>query len=74
MPGPQLIEEEWKQCLQAIEESCSDYIVASGSLASGVPEDIFAKISKIAKKGNRKLIVDSSGEALRLAIEEGVYL
>ena len=74
MPGPQLFEDEWQRCLQAIEESRSDYIVASGSLAPGVPEDIFARISKIAKKGNRKLTVDSSGEALRLAIEEGVYL
>jgi 6-phosphofructokinase 2 len=74
MPGPQLFEDEWKQCLKAIEESRSDYIVASGSLAPGVPEDIFARISKIAKKENRKLIVDSSGEALRLAIAEGVYL
>jgi len=74
MPGPQLFEDEWKQCLQAIEESSSDYIVASGSLAPGVPKDIFARISKIAKKGNRKFIVDSSGEALRMAIAEGVYL
>lgn len=74
MPGSQLLEGEWKQCLHAIEDSRSDYIVASGSLAPGVPEDIFARISKIAKKENRKLIVDSSGEALRLAIAEGVYL
>lgn len=74
MPGPQLFEDEWKQCLQAIEDNHSDYIVASGSLPTGVPEDIFARISRIARKGNRKLIVDSSGEALRLAIEEGVYL
>jgi len=74
MPGPQLFEDEWKQCLQAIEENHSDYIVASGSLPAGVPEDIFARISKIAKKRKRKLIVDTSGEALRLAIQEGVYL
>jgi 6-phosphofructokinase 2 len=74
MPGQHLSENEWQQCLQAIEESRSDYIVASGSLAPGVPEDIFARISKIAKKRNQKFIVDSSGEALRLAIAEGVYL
>lgn len=74
MPGPQLFEDEWKQCLQVIEKNHSSYIVASGSLPSGVPADIFARISRIAKKQNRKLIVDSSGEPLRLAIEEGVYL
>lgn len=74
MPGPQLFEDEWEKCLQAIEAKHSGYIVASGSLPTGVPEDIFARISKIAKKQTRKLIVDSSGEPLRLAIKEGVYL
>jgi 6-phosphofructokinase 2 len=74
MPGPQLFEDEWGKCLQAIEANHSDYIVASGSLPTSVPEDIFARISKIAKKQNRKLVVDTSGEALRSAMEEGVYL
>jgi 6-phosphofructokinase 2 len=35
---------------------------------------MLARIAKIAKAQKRKLIVDSSGEALRLAIKEGVYL
>ena len=74
MPGPQLFEDEWKQCLLAIEESRSDYIVASGSLPPDVPLDIFARISEIAKKMNRKLIVDTSEEALLPALEEGVYM
>jgi 6-phosphofructokinase 2 len=74
MPGPQLSEEEWQQCLQMVEVNDSQFIVASGSLPPGVPPDIFARISKIAKKGNRKLIVDSTEEALQPALEEGVYM
>jgi 6-phosphofructokinase 2 len=74
MPGQYLSEDEWQQCLQTIEENHSEFIIASGSLPPGVPADIFARIAKIAKKQKRKLIVDSSGEALRLALEEGVYL
>jgi len=74
MPGPQLFENEWQQCLQMIEENDSEFIVASGSLPPGVPIDIFARISKIAKKGNRKLIVDSTEDALQPALEEGVYM
>jgi 6-phosphofructokinase 2 len=74
MPGQYLSEDEWQQCLQTIEENHSEFIVASGSLPPGVPADIFARIAKIAKKQKRKLIVDSSGEALRLALEEGIYL
>jgi len=74
MPGQHLSENEWQQCLRAIEESHSDYIVASGSLPPGVPLDIFARISGIAKKTNRKLIVDITEEALLPALEEGVYM
>jgi 6-phosphofructokinase 2 len=75
MPGPRIAEEEWKACLQAIEEEDDlSYIVASGSLSSGVPTDIFARIAAIAKKKNAKLIVDTSGEALKRAAQEGVYL
>ena len=74
MPGQHMDENEWESCLQAIEENQSGFIVASGSLPPGVPADIIARIAKIAKRQGRKLIVDSSGEALRLAIEEGVYL
>jgi 6-phosphofructokinase 2 len=74
MPGQHLSENEWQQCLQAIEESQSKFIVASGSLPPGVPLDIFARISKIARKTNRKLIVDTTEEALKPALEEGVYM
>jgi 6-phosphofructokinase 2 len=74
MPGQHLSQDEWQMCLQTIEENHSEFIVASGSLPPGVPADMFARVAKIAKRQKRKLIVDSSGEALRLAIEEGVYL
>lgn len=74
MPGQHLSHDEWQRCLQTIEENHSEFIVASGSLPPGVPTDMFARIAKIAKRQKRKLIVDSSGEALRLAIEEGIYL
>jgi 6-phosphofructokinase 2 len=50
------------------------FIVASGSLPPGVPTDIFAQLAKIAKHKNAKFVVDTSGEALREALEEGVYL
>ncbi|MEO8961019.1 MAG: hexose kinase [Ginsengibacter sp.] len=74
MPGQHLSEDEWQRCLQTIEQNHSGYIVASGSLPPGIPADILARVAKIAKRQKRKLIVDSSGEALRLAVDEGVYL
>ena len=75
MPGNALADSEWQQCLQAVSDADGvEYIVASGSLPPGVPMDIYAKLSKIAKQKGAKLIVDTSGIALQEALEEGVYL
>ena len=75
MPGTVLIEQEWKQCLKAVEElNDAEFIIASGSLPPGVPLDIYAQLAKIAKNINAKFIVDTSGEPLKYAADEGVYL
>lgn len=75
MPGTELVEMEWKQCLQAVEEiKSAEFIIASGSLPPGVPLNIYAQLAKIAKSKNAKFIVDTSGEPLKHAADEGVYL
>jgi 6-phosphofructokinase 2 len=75
MPGTELSAGEWQQCLQVVEEmEVVEFIVASGSLPPGVPLDIYARLARIAKKKQAKLVVDTSGEALKQAAGEGVYL
>ena len=75
MPGTALLKSEWNQCLAALKDIHGiEFIVASGSLPPGVPLEIHARLAKIAKKKNAKLIVDTSGEALQHAVDEGVYL
>ena len=75
MPGTALAETEWRKCLQAIEEiSDVEFIIASGSLPPGVPDNIYALLAKIAKTKKAKFIVDTSGDALKQAIAEGVYM
>jgi len=75
MPGQLQNEKEWQECLEAIDKMKDvEFIVASGSLAPGIPMDIFGRIAVIAKKKNAKLVVDTSGEALKQAVEKGVYL
>ena len=75
MPGTQLKPDEWQQCLQAVEEAKEvDYVVASGSLPPSVPPEALVMLGKIAKNKNAKFILDTSGEALRKAVNEGVYL
>mgnify|MGYP005846524153 CR=1 FL=1 len=76
MPGPTLQEAEWQKCLEAISHLLPrvDYLVASGSLPPGAPPDFYGRIAKLAKEHETRLIVDTSGEPLRLAVAEGVFL
>jgi 6-phosphofructokinase 2 len=76
MPGPALREAEWQQCLDQLGRlpEQPDYLVASGSLPPGVPEDFFARVARIAKKRGSRFVLDTRGDPLRLALEEGVYL
>jgi 6-phosphofructokinase 2 len=75
MPGPLIEAKEWQEMLRVIEKiHDAAFIIASGSVPAGVPLDIFGRIAVIAKKNKAKFIVDTSGEALRQAASEGVYL
>lgn len=75
MPGPELDESEWKSCLDAIEgENDVSYIVMSGSLTPGMSLDVFPLLRILASKKNARLVVDTSGPALKAATEAGAFL
>ena len=75
MPGTELLKNEWQACLKAVEGiKNAEFIIASGSLPPGVPLDIYAQLAKIAQQNNAKLIIDASSEALKQALEQGIYL
>lgn len=75
-PGPTVQEREWQQCLDTLAKLAPppDYIVASGSLPPGVPVDFYARVARLAKACGARAVIDTSGEALRAAGQEGVYL
>ena len=76
MPGPMLKEEEWQLALEEVTASAPDsgFVVASGSLPPGAPADFYARVARAGKEAGAKVIVDTSGEPLKKALEEGVYL
>jgi len=76
MPGPTLTEAEWRRCLEELSGLLPqvDYLVASGRLPPGVPANFYGRLAKLARENKTRLIVDTSGEALRLAVAEGVFL
>lgn len=73
-PGNEFSEDEKDKILQTIKELKTDYLVISGSLNEGVATDFYQKIAKIANESSIKVIVDTSGEALKKVLETGVYL
>jgi 6-phosphofructokinase 2 len=76
LPGPVLVETEWQACLDAVGSLSGSpaFIVASGSLPPGVPVDFYARLARQAKGLGARFVLDTSGEALRAALEEGVFL
>lgn len=75
LPGPTLSQAEWQACLDRLRgPPAGQWWIASGGLPPGVPSDFFARLARLAREAGCRLVVDTSGEPLRAALEEGVYL
>lgn len=74
-PGPRLGNGDCERIVRALAERrpAPEYLVLSGSLPPGVPEDFYARIAGEVGDAAR-VIVDTSGAALRRTVEAGVYL
>jgi 6-phosphofructokinase 2 len=57
-----------------IQSNQYDYIIASGSLLPGLQEDAYEKLANAAAETGAKFILDTSGPALKAAVDKGVYL
>lgn len=63
--GPVVNANELEAAIAFVEQFEGDYIVVSGSLPPGLPDDTYSKIAMIAKEKNARFILDTSGEPLR---------
>lgn len=75
LPGPELTGAEQRLCLAAIEQAAAGarFLVASGSLPQGVPEDFHQALADRAAALGVPFVVDTSGAALR-HLRGGAYL
>ncbi|MGC2201091.1 MAG: 1-phosphofructokinase family hexose kinase, partial [Stellaceae bacterium] len=75
LPGPEISERDQERCLDelALQAPQADYIVASGSLPLGVPNDFYARVAELARRLAKGFILDASGAALREA-DHGIFL
>ncbi|WBY00370.1 1-phosphofructokinase family hexose kinase [Ramlibacter tataouinensis] len=76
LPGPELAESEWRACLDALGAfaPAPRWIIASGSLAPGVPLAFQQALAAAAQRLGSRLVVDTSGPALAAAFAAGLYL
>ena len=75
LPGPEIGPADQERCLETLSAAAprAAYIVASGSLPLAVPDDFYARVATLAKKHGKRLVLDTSGAALKQA-GQGVYL
>lgn len=76
MPGPELERSEWEAVLERVTslDPPPAYLVASGSLPGGAPDDFFARLGDVARERGARFVLDTSGDALRQALSSSVYL
>ncbi|HET8693065.1 MAG TPA: 1-phosphofructokinase family hexose kinase [Aquabacterium sp.] len=76
LPGPTLQEPDWLAAMNWLQHTtpAPRYVVASGSLAPGMPADFYARLSIAARQMGARYVIDSTGEPLKLALQAGVYL
>lgn len=75
-PGPEISEQERINFLDQFQALVneSEIIVISGSLAQGIEDEYYAKMIEICHEAGKKVLVDTSGEPLKKAIEAKPYL
>lgn len=73
-PGNELSEAEQKSIIDTIKEIKTNFLVLSGSLNEGLQTNFYQTIAENAKASGIKVIIDTSGEALKKVLETGVYL
>lgn len=72
--GPVVAESEWKAMLAELELTEGSWVVASGSVPRGVPDDFYAQAARIAQRRGQSFALDCSGPALQAALGQGITL
>ncbi|WP_165793895.1 1-phosphofructokinase family hexose kinase [Hyphococcus luteus] len=75
LPGAEMSEGEIRRFFNAVREEAEpgDFVVGSGSLPPGAPEDFWAEAAHLAKQEGARFVLDSIS-GLDAALDEGVYM
>lgn len=75
-PGPTVFEHEWQVALNLVETHLrtGDYLIASGKLTFGIPDDFYVKVAAIAQSKKARFVLDTKGPALKKAVGAEIFL
>lgn len=69
--GPRVSEAECRHCLDMIGRLECSWLVLSGSLPPGVPDDFYSRIVELARARQIAVVLDTSGMALKTTLAHG---
>src|SRR3546814_6139518 len=68
-PGPTIQPAEWQACLDQLETAQCNFMVLSGSLPPGMPDDFYGQVVALMRRRNIPVVLDSSGPGLKRSEE-----
>ncbi|TCJ13292.1 1-phosphofructokinase family hexose kinase [Flaviaesturariibacter flavus] len=75
LPGDPYDEADGAALFRALEAAPRpEFVVASGSLPPGAPDDLYAQLAAHCRRIGARLVVDTSGVPLQRAVDTGVFL
>jgi 6-phosphofructokinase 2 len=75
LPGPNVTTAEYEAVFDYVKQHMpKKFLVISGGLAPGVPDNFYARLALLAKQHGVRVVLDTNGPALAEALKVGVYL
>ena len=75
LPGPHVSAAEYEACFDYVAQHLpKQFLVISGGLAPGVPDNFYARLAALAKQHGVRVVLDTNGPTLVEALKAGVYL
>ncbi|HEU0005544.1 MAG TPA: 1-phosphofructokinase family hexose kinase [Terriglobia bacterium] len=75
-PGPVISAKESASLASVFREqlSCAKWVILSGSLPPGVPDDLYAELIAVAQAAGKRTLLDCSGSGLRPAVQARPFM
>lgn len=69
--GPETSRDELQLAFEAVERSSAPFVVASGSLPRGAPDETYARMADLVNRNGGRFVLDATGPALAEALGRG---